>query len=480
MDLLTASATQIASGIAGGQISSRDAVEVHIAKINEINPVINAVVADRFEAARAEADLADQAIRDGKPTGTFHGVPCSIKECFALTGMPNTSGLVAREDFRPDVDATAVQRLRAAGAIPLGVTNTSELCMWMESSNRVYGRTNNPYDPARIVGGSSGGEGAIIGGGGTPFGLGSDVGGSIRMPAFFNGVFGHKPTGTMVPATGQYPTAKGDALRYLTTGPLSRRGEDLYPLLKILAGPDGNDERCTEWHLGDPRDVKLEGLRVVSVAGNGRNRVSPDLSQAQVDAASALARSGALVTDAQPEALRYSFDIWSSMLGSAQGRDSFKRDLQRSAAGLWGQLLLWMFRASPHTLPAILLGFTENIGFWTPGRTRKFIDLGHQLRAELQELIGDGVMLYPSYAMPAPKHYRPLNLRFDWVYAAIMNVMEFPSTQVPLGLNDRGLPLGVQVVGAPGNDHITIAVALELERQFGGWVPPWGDQARGS
>ena len=135
------------------------------------------------------------------------GVPCTIKENFAFVGTPQASGLLARAHIVNDHDAPAVARLRAAGAIPLGVTNTSELCMWMESFNKVYGITNNPYDPTRTVGGSSGGEGAIIGSGASPFGLGADVGGSIRMPAFFNGVFGHKPSPLLIPNGGQYPAA---------------------------------------------------------------------------------------------------------------------------------------------------------------------------------------------------------------------------------------------------------------------------------
>jgi fatty acid amide hydrolase 2 len=138
----------------------------------------------------------------------LHGVPCTIKECFALVGHAADVGLPARVGLRPSADAPAVTRLRDAGAIPVGVTNVSELCMWMESFNRVYGRTNNPYDPSRIVGGSSGGEGAIVGSGASLFGLGSDVGGSIRMPAFFNGVFGHKCSAGLIPNSGQYPRGR--------------------------------------------------------------------------------------------------------------------------------------------------------------------------------------------------------------------------------------------------------------------------------
>lgn len=474
---LTASATELATLVRTGQCSSRELVDLHIARVEEVNPVINAVVAQRFAEARREAERADRERTRRGPNDAdlapLHGVPCTVKECFALTGMPQTAGLLVRRHYRATADATAVARLRAAGAIVLGLTNTSELCMWMESANRVYGRTNNPYDPTRIVGGSSGGEGAIIGAGGSPFGLGSDVGGSIRMPAFFNGVFGHKPTGTMVPATGQFPSGDGTTLRYLSTGPLCRRAEDLYPLMTILAGPDGHDSECRHWPLTDPETVDITRLRVLSIADNGRNPVSPELTRAQERTLAHLATLGARPHPAEFPELRESFDMWSTMLGSAAGADSFKHSMQRSAGELWLHLGLWTLGRSPHTLPAIALGLVENLGFWTPRRTRRILATGQKLRRALVSALGDdGVLLYPSYTRTAPRHHQPLMIRFEWAYTAIVNVMELPATQVPLGLSSDGLPLGIQVVGGPGCDHLTIAVARELERAFGGWVPP--------
>ena len=475
-DLLTESASELARKVRDGELSARDLVEVHIGRAQAVNPAINAIVADRYEEARDEADKADARLHEiGKDAvPAFHGVPCTIKECFAFAGMPNTSGLVARTGHQVSDDATTVARVRAAGAIPLGVTNTSELCMWLESNNRVYGRTNNPYDPSRIVGGSSGGEGAIVASGASPFGLGSDVAGSIRFPAYFNGIFGHKPSGGLVPSTGQFPTVKEPAGRFLTTGPLCRRAEDLLPLLELLAGPDGSDPACEPMEIGDPASVDLAKLRVLDVAGNGRTRVSGDLQAAQSKVAEHLRTLGAAVEKRSFSGLRHSFDIWSSTFGSAQGTDSFKRDMQRSAPELAWHLLLWAIGRSPHTVPALLLGLVENVGTWTPKRTKRFVDAGRELRQEMIEAIGkDGIMLYPSYPTTAPRHNQPINLRFDYVFMGILNILEFPVTQVPLGLDGEGLPLGVQVASIPGNDHVTIAVALELERAFGGWVPPW-------
>lgn len=470
--LLTMSATEMAEEIREGRLSSRDAVDVHIARIQEVNPALNAIVADRFEEARAEADAADKR-RGDADLPPLHGVPCSIKECFALTGMPNCSGLVARRDYRADSDATAVARLRAAGAIPLGVTNLSELCMWMESNNRVYGRTNNPYDHSRLVGGSSGGEGAIIGAGGTPFGLGSDIGGSIRMPAFFNGVFGHKPSGGLVPGSGQFPNSEGAALRYLTTGPLSRKAGDLSLLLRVLAGPDGIDGGCEAMTLGDPSTVDVRGLRVISVEGNGVRRVRRDLRDAQRRAARELEKRGAIVEVREIPEMKRSLELWSGMLGASEG-ESFATMLANGGSfkGM-RELAKWSIRRSDHTLPAIVLALIEG----PLGGGRSDVDAiireGHELRDKLNAIIGDGVMLYPSYTRPAPKHGHPLLTLIDWLYTAVINVMELPVTQTPLGLNHEGLPLGVQVVGSHGNDHVTIAVAQALEEACGGWVPPW-------
>jgi len=472
--LLTLSGTRLARMIRSREVSSRDVVEAHIRQVQQVNPALNAMVETRFEQARQEALEADERVAREDPEGLppLLGVPCSIKEAFAFEGMPNTSGLVSRKGVRATHDATAVRRLREAGAIPLGVTNISELCMWMESDNNVYGRTNNPYDQRCTVGGSSGGEGAIIAAGGSPFGLGSDVGGSIRLPAFFNGVFGHKPTGGLIPNTGQFPIAHNEARRYLTTGPLCRRAEDLYPLVRILAGPDGQD-LCIDTPLQDPSSVSLRRLTVIDVADNGVVDVSDDLREAQRRAGDALAAAGARVRRVRIPGLRRSLQIWSAMLEAAGGPTFAELMGGGDAIHPEHELLRWMTFQSPHTLPAIGLALLEQVPKLIPSGASKFVEVGLALRKELVERIGpNGVMLYPSYATPAPRHVKPLLPPLRWIYTAIINAMEMPSTQVPLGLNRHGLPLGVQVVATHGNDHLGLAVAMELERAFGGWVPP--------
>ncbi len=469
-ELLTLSAIELARRIKNKEVTSREVVEVHIDHARRVNPYLNAIVKDRFSAALKDADAADnQVAKRTNNLPPLHGVPCTIKENFAFTGMPQASGLVARKNIISDHDAPTVARFRAAGAIPLGVTNTSELCMWMESNNRVYGRSNNPYDPAHIVGGSSGGEGAIIGSGASPFGLGADVGGSIRMPAFFNGVFGHKPTPGIVPNTDQVPMPSGDILKYCVTGPLARRAEDLMPLLQILSGPDAGDNLSGTVPVGDLRSVSLETLRLINISGNGRQRVSQDMRQAQKRAIEALTPHVKSVQSTRITELRKSFEIWGAMLAEAGG-PSFSNQLGNGKdTAIIKELAKWSIRQSDHTLPALMLAVTEKVPL-----PRKYLEMGVVLREKMLDLMGDdGVIIMPPYTCSAPKHFVPMARTFDWVYCGIINVMQLPATQVPLGLDDQGLPLGVQVIGPPGHDHVTISVAMKLEELMGGWVPPW-------
>ncbi len=479
LDLDRASATQLARAIATRELSAEAVVHHHIARIEAVNPTLNAVVATRFDEALAEARAVDRAVaqrNDGGALPPFAGVPCTIKEAFALTGMPQSSGLVARKNVRASQDGTTVARLRAAGAIPLGVTNVSELCMWMESSNAVYGRTNNPYDPARTAGGSSGGEGAIVGSGASPFGLGSDIGGSIRMPAFFNGVFGHKASSGTVPASGQYPIAHGRARALLATGPICRRAEDLWPLLRVLAGPDGEDETATTALVGDPSAIEASALEVFVMRDNGRIAVADEVMDAVERAALALARRGAKVRRFQHPLFARSLEIWAANMAAGDGPSFAELMGNGTAVRPLRELGRYLVRSSPHTLPAIGLGLVEKVSERFPARLAEMLAATAELRAALEDLLGGaggrGVLLFPPYPETAPRHGRPLLFPVKWMYTAIFNALELPVTQVPTGLDRRALPTGVQVVAGHGGDARTIAVARILEDALGGWVPP--------
>jgi fatty acid amide hydrolase 2 len=483
--LLTLSGTRLSEMIKNKEISSREAVEKHIEHIQKVNPVLNAVVADRFETARKEADRADLEVKTSDPQKLppFHGVPCTIKECLALTGMPNTCGLDSRKGIIPSRDATAVARVREAGAIPMGVTNVPELCMWVETYSHIYGRCKNPYDPNRTTGGSSGGEGAIIGAGASPFGLGSDIAGSIRYPAFYNGIFGHKPSGGIVPNTGQYPPLDNNVRRYLTTGPLARRAEDIFPLLRIIAGPDGEEDCCENIRLGDPSKVRIDKLKVISIEDHWFLKIDPELRDAQRRCADYLEEKGAcVIRDVRLDSIKKALGIWIAMIISEL--ETSVEDLIGGERMVFPREIFKMIRGkSMHIGPIVVLVMLERLikftdktaaGVYLSKGTQKLVDAGLQLKEDISRLLGNnGIMLYPSNSSPAPLHGRPLKFPLEATYMFIANVLEFPTTQVPLGLSSAGLPLGVQVMGNYGRDHITAAVALEFEKAFGGWVPPW-------
>lgn len=466
---LLESGTKLAARIRKKEVSSEELVSLHIDRAKATHGAIHAIVADRYEAALREARAADERIANGNAgeLPPFFGVPCSIKECFALTGMPQTSGLVSRKDYRADHDAPAVKRLRDAGAIPIGVTNTSELCMWMESSNKLYGRTSNPYDTRRIVGGSSGGEAAIIAAGAAPFGLGSDIGGSIRMPAFFCGIFGHKPSPGVVPNEGQFPQAHGTPARLLATGPMARRSEDLWPLLSVLAA-DALPE-------GDPDAIAMRDVVVLDVKDNGRLRVSDELRTAQVQAAHALAKRGAKVRELSSDRFKRSIEMWAARMSETEGGPTFG-ELMGGGAGAvspWREMVRWAVGRSDHTLPAIGLAALEHMPALSGPEAKRLATAATTLRHELEDAMGDrGVILFPSYTRTAPRHSAPILFPVQWMYTALFNALELPVTQVPLGLDRRGVPLGVQVVTKQRRDCVSIAVGRALEEDFGGWLPP--------
>jgi fatty acid amide hydrolase 2 len=475
------SATELAGMIRAGEVSSREVVDAHIRHIERVDPSLRAVVRDRFVEARREADLAD-ARRARDPAAAlpaFHGVPCTIKESFAVASMPWTAGLVARRDVVATEDAPTVARLREAGMIPLAVTNTSELCMWMESVNKLHGRTGSAYDATRTAGGSSGGEGALVGAGASPVGLGADVGGSIRMPAFFNGVFGHKPTPGLVPNGGQYPNADPGAQKLLGTGPIVRRAGDLMPVLRALAGPHPDDRYARAMTLGDPSTVDLRDVTVLDVRESpslGFTPVDIRLLDAQERCAHALAALGAKVRSVHIPSLRRALPMWATAM-SVAAETPYATLLGNGTTLTLAEVLREFPRAavgrSQYTVPSLGLCLLERATKDLPVDHAREEELTRQCRAEVLALLGDrGVLLYPSHTRVAPKHMTSLLWPVQWGYTAVFNALELPVTQCPLGLTDDGLPLGVQVVGAPGNDHVTIRVAERIEEALGGWVPP--------
>ena len=473
--IFNTSGKHLAQELRDGKYSAVELIDAYIEEIQAVNPRLNAVVRDRFNLAREEAKQADHKLQtmDHDQLPPYLGVPCTVKESFQLSGMPNSAGLRSREQVIAKEDAVVVQRLRKSGAIPLGVTNTSELCMWMESNNKLYGRTNNPYDQNCIAGGSSGGEGSIIGSGASIFGIGSDVGGSIRMPAFFCGVFGHKPSSRLIPNHGQYPPAKSKAQDYLCTGPLCRKAEDLEPLLRIFAGASNKDGHCEDRLIPDVSHVSIRDLEVINVPDNGRIAVSDDLKQRQEDAARALQSAGAKLHTLRLRGFRDALEIWSTLMSEAAITPYVEHLRNGRNFNLANETLRFLFGKSEFTIPSLGLVLVEKISAKMTRRAEQMKQAFRQLQSEISQLLRPNtVLLFPSYPSPAPAHNQPLYLPIRWQYTAIINVLELPATQVPLGLNASGKPLGTQIIGSHGCDHIGLAVALFLEKEFGGWRKP--------
>ncbi|MEA2194449.1 MAG: aspartyl-tRNA(Asn)/glutamyl-tRNA(Gln) amidotransferase subunit [Solirubrobacteraceae bacterium] len=473
--LIERSATDLARAIRTRETSSRDVVEAHIERIEFMHERINAVVVDRFDAARAEADAADAlvaATADPDELPPFHGVPCTIKESIAMAGMPNCAGLVSRNEYRSTENAPTVQRMIDAGAIVLGVTNTPELCLWIETENRQYGRTNNAYSVKRTAGGSSGGEGAVVGSGGSPLGLGADIGGSIRLPAFFNGVFGLKPSPGVVPSTGQFPTTHTEvAAQMLTIGPIVRRAEDLWPMLEVIAGRDGIDPYMRDVQLGDPADVSIEGMKILLSEGTSYINVSRELRAARMRAAEALEQAGAIVETTSLKSMKKALELYLAVLKLEAGVSVAELIVAEGSAAM--NLRGGLRRKGPHTRALRLLLMSEWLtGKMPQGRMRKAAAAREAFAEEVAGTIGDGVLLHPTHPRVAPRHGQTVGKPWLLTTTAVFNLAGTPVAQIPLGLNKQGLPLGVQAAAGPDRDHLAVAVAIELERAFGGWVPP--------
>ncbi|XP_071955028.1 fatty-acid amide hydrolase 2-A-like [Antedon mediterranea] len=479
-DILLQSASKIAKQIRSRNIKCVSVIEAYIERIQLVNPFLNAVVANRFEEALEEARKVDKILdsptlddKYSEASTPFLGVPLTVKEAFACIGLPNTSGLMSRKDIISDKDADVVANLKKAGCIVIGSTNTSELCMWYESANHIYGRSNNPYDLRRNVGGSSGGEGAIIGGGGSIIGVGSDIGGSIRMPCFFNGIFGHKPSPGIVSSAGQFPNAKDDRLELLATGPMCRYAEDLEPLLRIMA----EEENIKHLDLG--KSVNIKKLRFFSIEDGGEeylvSRLNPQLKQAQENVINYLeSEYGVEVSRIKPHRFKYSTGLWSAKMVTTDN-ESFNSLLSGNGPKVMPflELIKSIFRKSDHTLPAILLALFENLHKLSPDQTAKLTRSCEKLKDEICNILGDdGVLFYPSHPKLAQYHNAPLFTPMNFSHTAIFNALGLPVTQVPLGLSSDGLPLGIQVVANRNQDRLTIAVAMQLEKEFGGWRNP--------
>ena len=459
-ELIYASAVTIARNIRDKSVSAAEVVESHLRRIDEVNPALNAVVQSAADRARSEAREADDALARGELKGPLHGVPMTIKDSLDSEGVISTGGTKGRASFVPDRDSTVVARLRSAGAILMGKTNTPELTLAGETDNLVYGPTNNPYDLARSPGGSSGGAGAIIAAGGSPLDMGSDTGGSIRLPAHFCGIAGLKPNSGRVPRTGHIvPFALGAVDSLTQNGPMARYVEDLALTLPIIAGVDSWDPAIVPMPLGDPDAVDLKSLRVAVHTDNGIMTPTPETIDTINRAAAALADIGVPVEEDLPEAVHDSAGL-AIKLSAADGRAWVRRLLQRAGTT---EIHPWLQKRIDDAEPMEIVEFTS------------LLEEVDRFRSAMHTFMQDyDVILCPVCAFPAQPHGTTMNeeMRLGFSYTGTYNLTGWPGAVVRGGTSPEGLPIGVQVVARAWREDVALAVARYLETAMGGWQRP--------
>ena len=478
-------AAQLARRIAAGDISSRALLEAMLARVAKYNPALNAIILLRADEARARADAADAAQAAGQSWGPLHGVPMTVKECFDWTGTPSTFGHPERATHRARHDAAVIERLEAAGAIVFGKTNVpKDLSDW-QSFNAVYGVTVNPWNAAHSPGGSSGGSAAALAAGLTALEVGSDVGGSIRVPAHFSGVYGHRPTYGIVPVRGHALTEGAPPDDINVVGPLARTPEDLDLAMRLLAGADGPQARGWKLDLPEAKHATLSGWRVALVTGDPDYPVDTDTRDAVLAVADTLRRAGASVTldPALPLPSREYHELYIALLrGSTAGRRSAKEiaAMKSQAAAL---------APEDHGYEALMLrGLTQDHREWLEQNARRT-----RLRADWEAFFGRyDLLVTPMTPTPAFPHIHdtpkpaqrlmvdgvsmPMSNTYFWI--GLSAVAYLPATVIPAGQSrvgsTAGLPIGLQVLGPEYGDLSCIALARQLETAHRGFQPPPG------
>jgi amidase len=457
-ELGLAPAGVLADAVRNRTISSRELLELYLRRIERANPSLNAVVTLDLDRAMEAATAADDRTAAGEEVGPLHGLPVTIKDAIETAGIRSTGGATELTEHVPAVDAPAVGRIRAAGAIVFGKTNVPRWSADIQTYNDVFGVTNNPWDLSRTTGGSSGGAAAAVAAGLTSFEIGTDIGGSVRIPASYCGVFSHKPTFGVVSQRGYLDRVGGGRIDadINVFGPLARSAPDLELLLGVLAGPNAEDAAAWRLQLPEPRHSQLSSYRIGAWLDDADAAVDAEVGAVLTGAADALASAGAHVRAEHPavalaDAHRLSNDL---------------------------------------VLPAVSVSLDASVGDRLSGWHRTWLER-HAARTAMREVWADwfarfDVLLCPVMPMAAFAHDhqgilgdrvvtingQPRNQADTLAWTGLVSVVYLPSTVVPVGRTPGGLPVGIQVVGPYLEDRTPLWVAAALAELTGGYTPP--------
>lgn len=448
------SAQKLATAIQKKEISSKEAVNACLERINHVNPKLNAVVQIAAQQALKAAENADDTLAGGKISGPLHGLPMTIKDSLDTAGIISTGGTLGRKSYIPSQDAAVVARLRAAGAILLGKTNTPEFTLSYETDNLVYGQTRNPYHLSYSPGGSSGGAAAIVSAGGSAFDIGSDYGGSLRYPSHCCGITTIKPTSGRVPRTGHILPFGGLLDSFQQIGPMARCVQDLQMILPLIIGPDGIDPSIVPMPMGNPETVDLKSLRFTFHTDNGI--VSPDSDTIKVirNAAAILENDGMQIEAVKPAGIEQAHDI-AQELWAADGGASIERLLKE--AGTREHTIPWLGMAPPleaSELDALIVR-------WYRFRSTMLSFFNHH-----------DLIICPVNAYPAQPHGTLGKDLQAFSYTSAYNLTGWPAAVIRGGTSHDGLPIGVQIIAKPWREDVALAVAAHLEEALGPFPCP--------
>jgi len=464
-DIVFSPATKQLELLRGRQISASELAEAHIRQIERLNPELNALVDFDAERVRAQARLLDST---HEPRGPLHGLPVTVKSSIATAGYKCELGSTLHKGYVPTEDAVVVARLRAAGALILGTTNCPEFLMAYETANLLHGRTSNPWDLERSPGGSSGGESAAIAAGLSAAGLGSDSGGSVRLPAHFTGICALKPTPGRIPGRGHIPPCVGPFAILGAIGPMARTIGDIELLFNVLAGQDPDDPISPPVALRTPSLDDVRKLTIGYFEDDGLVPVTAETRSAVQSAAQVLREAGFRVEPYRPSQLEQLRKLWTTFFvqcGALFYEPEIKGKLEQLSP-IFSEFLSIAEAAGELTARELLFASAE-------------LDL---LRSKfLAEMRKFPVLLCPVASIPAFRHNErtwtidgtPVRYLDAVRHTQWFNATAMPAAVVPVGSSPEGLPIGVQVVARPFEDETALAVAAVIDTAFGYRIPPY-------